>query len=234
MSFVIVIPARSESTRLPGKPLRVINGKPLLQWTYERALKTRAEAVYILAGDEEINQAVCKFAPFDKVTLEDDPAKNGTERIGNWFVKELHALRWDRVVNLQCDEPLIGVGDLNKLGLESGRKEVVTLSGYDDARSGDRNQTRVVANWRTGQCYWFARYYMGNGTYNHVGVYSFSRKFFESGLWYKETSMAERNGLEQLSWLENGGKVFTKFTDRTPPSVNCEADLLTIGGQLDA
>ena len=66
MSFVVVIPARYASTRLPGKPLLEIAGKPMLQWVYERAADCLAEEVVIATDDERIRDAVLAFGGVDR------------------------------------------------------------------------------------------------------------------------------------------------------------------------
>lgn len=101
MSFVVVIPARYASTRLPGKPLIDINGKPMVQWVVEAAAKSRAASVIVATDDARIAQAVSCEAVF---TSEAHPS--GTDRIAE--VAQLK--RWPDdtiVVNVQGDEPQI-------------------------------------------------------------------------------------------------------------------------------
>ena len=79
MSFVVVIPARYASTRLPGKPLLDIAGKPMLQHVYERALQSDASAVYIATDDERIREAASRFTSNVCMTL--STHQSGTDRI---------------------------------------------------------------------------------------------------------------------------------------------------------
>ena len=101
-SFVVVIPARFDSSRLPGKPLRDINGKPMLQHVYERGIESGASQVVIATDDERIAAAGESFDATVCMTRSDH--QSGTERIAE--VADL--LGWDDekiVVNLQGDEP---------------------------------------------------------------------------------------------------------------------------------
>jgi 3-deoxy-manno-octulosonate cytidylyltransferase (CMP-KDO synthetase) len=100
--FVVVIPARYASTRLPGKPLREINGKPMLQHVWERALESDAVEVVIATDDQRIEDAALAFG--GAVCMTRDTHRSGTERIAE--VADLYD--WADatvVVNLQGDEP---------------------------------------------------------------------------------------------------------------------------------
>ena len=100
--FVVVIPARYASSRLPGKPLRDINGKPMLQHVYERGTESAAREVVIATDDERIAEAAEAFGA--RVCMTGDHHASGTERIAE--VCDL--LDWEDgrvVVNLQGDEP---------------------------------------------------------------------------------------------------------------------------------
>ena len=102
IDFVVVIPARFASTRLPGKPLREINGKPMIEHVYERARESGARDVVIATDDERIGDAAETFGA--TVCMTGDHHRSGTERIAE--VADI--LDWPDetiVVNLQGDEP---------------------------------------------------------------------------------------------------------------------------------
>ena len=102
--FYVVIPARFASTRLPGKPLRLLLGKPLLQHVLERARESQAERVVIATDDARIVEAARTWGA--EVVLTSAAHPNGTSRLAE--VVEQLALRGDEVlVNLQGDEPLL-------------------------------------------------------------------------------------------------------------------------------
>jgi len=104
MKFTVIIPARYASTRLPGKALLDICGKPMLQHVYERAIESGASAVYIATDDERIKTASEEFGA--QVILTEDTHRSGTDRLAE-AVKYLSLNDDEIVVNLQGDEPLM-------------------------------------------------------------------------------------------------------------------------------
>ncbi|NMV28398.1 3-deoxy-manno-octulosonate cytidylyltransferase, partial [Vibrio parahaemolyticus] len=104
MSFTVVIPSRYASSRLPGKPLADIGGKPMVQWVYEQALQAGAEDVIVATDDERVAKAVSSFG--GKVCMTSPHHESGTERLAE--VVEKMAIPSDHIiVNVQGDEPLI-------------------------------------------------------------------------------------------------------------------------------
>ena len=107
--FKVVIPARYASTRLPGKPLLAIAGKPMLQWVYERACAAQADEVLIATDDERIAAAAREFvvpAHADNIVMTAATHASGTDRIA----EVARLCRWDAgeiVVNVQGDEPML-------------------------------------------------------------------------------------------------------------------------------
>lgn len=224
MSYAIFIPARLGSKRLPDKPLRRVRGKPLVQWTFERAQESDAVEVRILCEDELLLTEVQKFTDCAICVPEGDC---GTQRIANYLADDSS---WDRIVNLQCDEPLIEISDLNRLG-NSTDPAIATLAGSPlFGCDGDRHTVKAVIEKDSGQCYWFSRWYLGPGSYQHIGVYSFPAVFFSQP--HPTSCLAEEASLEQLTWLEAGLGVYAFFTKATPLSINTEADLLQLEGLL--
>ena len=125
--FVVVIPARYASTRLPGKPLREINGKPMLQHAWLRAGESEAREVVIATDDERIAEAAENFG--SKVCMTGDQHRSGTERIAE--VADL--MDWDddvAVVNLQGDEPAMPPALIDQCAalLGNGSVDIATLA----------------------------------------------------------------------------------------------------------
>lgn len=218
MGFAIFIPARLQSRRLPNKPLRLIGGKPLLQWTYERARESDAEEVFIVCdGSKELKEACLHFTDEFCGIREAD---NGTHRISQ--LKDFD--KFDRVINLQCDEPFIEVDDLNRLGNVQDSIVSTLVGSQIFGCDGDRHTTKVVVDPVKHECRWFSRYYMGPYCYQHIGVYSFTPGFLKMP--FKPTSISIEAKLEQLEWLERGIEIKALFTEKTPLSINTEADVL--------
>lgn len=104
MSYIVVIPARYASTRLPGKPLADIGGKPMIQHVYERACESGASRVVIATDDSRIESACREFGA--EVVMTSADHVSGTDRLEE-VARKLNFEPRDRVVNVQGDEPLI-------------------------------------------------------------------------------------------------------------------------------
>lgn len=129
-NFVVVIPARLKSTRLPNKPLYKIKGKPLIIWTIENLLEFLPENKIIVACDsEEIKKVVLEYYPQVRVVLTPDTIKSGTERVA-FIAVDLEEEGIDYIISVQCDEPLVKEKHIFALlkELEKG-ENFVTLGG---------------------------------------------------------------------------------------------------------
>jgi len=125
--FVVVIPSRYASTRLPGKPLREINGKPMLEHVFERGTESNASEIVVATDDERIAEAAEGFGA--RVCMTSDQHRSGTERIAE--VCDLMDWRDDKiVVNLQGDEPTMPAMLINQCAamLDDGLADIATLA----------------------------------------------------------------------------------------------------------
>lgn len=141
-NFVVVIPSRYASTRLPGKPLRDINGKPMLQHVFERGAESAASDVVIATDDERIAEAAEGFGA--RVCMTGDQHRSGTERIAE--VCDLMDWGDDHVVvNLQGDEPMMPAALINECAalLDDESADIATLAS-PLASQQDLNNPNVV------------------------------------------------------------------------------------------
>lgn len=191
MRVAIIIPARWESKRLPGKPLMDLNGKPLIQWTYEAAVSSYHPAC-IATDDKRIADAAKGFGANVIMT---DACENGTERCAD-------ANQWvnaDLVVNWQGDSPLIPSkwpGALIRHLIDNPRADVATPSIPASPHPG---MVRVEADhgWING----FARCDAGMGIVQmHVGMYAYWASALRTYASRPQTAMERQLGLEQLRW----------------------------------
>ncbi len=225
MAIVLVIPARYESTRFPGKPLFEINGKALLSHVYHNVVNCIKVDKCIVATDDRRIYNYCKKNDINvEITSKDH--KSGTDRVAE-VAKNL--LEDDIVINIQGDEPLISCIDIGILiDIMSNDKtvEIATLAvkkKYDSIE--DENLVKVVKDKNENALYFsrslipFIRnkksitskdYYL-----QHVGIYAYRvstlSKLVALPLSYLET----HESLEQLRWLENGYRVKVGLTDST-------------------
>ena len=231
-SSVIVgaIPARYGSTRLPGKPLLPIAGRPMIEHVYERVSRARGlDRIVVLTDDERIARAVERFGGEWEMT----PAEcaSGTDRIA-------HAARqWQAaaVVNVQGDEPLIDPEAVSRIAAhlaEHPGDPVVTLAA--DARPeeiGDPNAVKVVVD-LAGYALYFSRATIpyprqagAASSLKHLGIYGYQREALLRLAALPQTPLERSESLEQLRALENGIRIRVLRAGNASPGVDTREDL---------
>ena len=234
MRVIGVIPARFKSSRLEGKPLADILGRPMVQHVYERArLARNLDDVLVATDDERIRRAVLEF--HGKVVMTSAEHRSGTDRVA----EAVAGLDADVVVNIQGDEPMLDPVMLEEVvapfregtpaGLVTLKKEV-----FHDAEFADPGVVKVVTD-PHGNALYFSRSlipYPRNRTahfrvFEHVGVYAYTRACLLRLAALPVSPLEEIEGLEQLRALENGIAILVIETrSRTQGiSVDTQADL---------
>lgn len=238
MSAVIVIPARYGSTRLPGKPLLLLCGKPLIQWVYERAKQSAfATHVRVATDDERILSVVHAFGGEAVMTRADHPS--GTDRIAE-AVCDLDA---DVVINVQGDEPLIEPKLIDSLlGAFSspGDWDMATAASPIRAESDLRNHAIVKVVWGANhRALYFSREPIphvrdardavaaldANLHWRHIGVYGYRRAFLEKLVKTPPSPLEEAEKLEQLRALHIGARMKVLETEHTGLGVDTPDDI---------
>ena len=241
--FRVVIPARYGSTRLPGKALLTIGGKPMIQWVYERARASRASEVLIATDDLLIVSAAHSFGGETVMTAHTH--ESGTDRIA-----EVARIRgWaesDIVVNVQGDEPVIPPALIDQVAslLESHPSaQMATLATPITSLEEfmDPNAVKVVTD-IAGRALYFSRAPipwardgapagLGSqtshaGARRHVGIYGYRVSGLLRMASLKRTALEQHEKLEQLRALENGLEIRVADSVEQPgPDVNTAADL---------
>jgi len=205
---IAIIPARWGSTRLPGKPLADINGKPMIQWVYEAVKKSKADKVIIATDNALIFEAVKDFG--GEAVMTNPKHLTGTDRVLEAYEK--YKKDYAYVINVQGDEPIINEHDINDLiaTLQNNKLKIATLVGpLTPKQKADRNTVKAVLE--NGEIVMFTRSPLfGSPLYvkRHIGIYGFSREMTE--LIDKnimiETSNEIVENLEQIRWGDNGIK----------------------------
>ena len=214
MKSLCVIPARYSSTRLPGKPLKNICGKPMICRVFERAsLAKSVDAVIVATDDERIFDAVEKNSGRAMMTRAD--CRTGTDRLAEVAEKFPDV---DVVVNVQGDEPLIEASVIDELvaQFESDldlQMATVAVELHDEDEMKNPNNVKVVVDKKNNALY-FSRslipYPRNSGkakVYKHIGIYAYRRKFLLDYAKMDSTPLEESESLEQLRALENGYKI---------------------------
>ncbi len=212
LQVVAIVPARYESTRLPGKPLALIDGKPMIQHVYERTRAVRlVDHVLVATDDARIAAAVQGFGGDVVMTRADHPS--GTDRIAE-VAAQLDA---DVIVNVQGDLPFLEA-DMVDAALTLMRADtalpMATLKTpiRDTAEMADPNAVKVVTD-RDGYALYFSRsplpYRRGPAAtaddvlgYKHIGLYAYRRDFLLTLARLAPTPLERAEKLEQLRALE--------------------------------
>ncbi len=250
--FRVVIPARYESTRLPGKVLAPLAGKPMLQWVCERARASRAEEVVVATDDERVARVAERLGAQVVMTAVAHPS--GTDRIAEVAWRR----RWPDeaiVVNLQADEPLMPpalIDQVSELLEGCGWAAVATLASPAAALEEllDPNVVKVVVDrdhralyfsrapipWdREGAAAGLASQRSFAGARRHIGLYAYRVGALKHLAALVPTPLEQRERLEQLRAVENGlGIVVGEAAERPGPDVNTAQDLERVGALLEA
>ncbi|MES1241122.1 MAG: 3-deoxy-manno-octulosonate cytidylyltransferase [Acidobacteriota bacterium] len=224
------IPARYASTRLPGKPLLLIAGRPMIEHVYERASRARGlDRIVVLTDDERIARAVEGFGGEWEMT----PAEcaSGTDRIAH------AARRWNAaaVVNIQGDEPLIDPEVVSRLAVhlaDHPEDPVVTLAA-DAApeEMGNPNAVKVVLDLAGYALYFsrspipFPRQEGGAAPLKHLGIYGYQREALLRLASLPQAPLERSESLEQLRALENGLRIRVLLAGSASPGVDTREDL---------
>ncbi len=251
MKTTAIIPARYGSTRLPGKPLIEIKGKPLIQYVYERVKASSVQRTIVATDDERIVSAVREFG--GEAVLTSPRHKSGTERVAEVAA----AIEADIVMNAQGDEPLIKPEDIDSAispFLKDSSTMITTLiaplvNGVDLYNP---HVVKVAVD-RDGFALYFSRSPIpyprnllqevnGNslkaieglqkvdkerlrGYWQHIGLYAFRRDFLLKIAALPPSPLEELEGLEQLRVLENGYKIKTVIVSAPSIGIDIPEDL---------
>jgi 3-deoxy-manno-octulosonate cytidylyltransferase (CMP-KDO synthetase) len=225
MSFTVIIPARYPSSRLPGKPLADIGGKPMIQHVYERALQSGAAEVIIATDDQRIADEVERFGGRSMLTSSEH--QSGTERLAE--VVEQLALSEDQVVvNVQGDEPFIPPEIIRQVADNLANQRVapmatlaVPMAISDEVFN--PNAVKVVCD-SAGYALYFSRAPIPynreqfkslndqqpeqvDGYMRHIGIYAYRADFIKRYVAWNESPLERIESLEQLRVLWHGEKI---------------------------
>lgn len=228
----IIIPARYGSSRLEGKPLIEVNGKPIIQWVYEKAQQAKlADMIIVATDDERIFNAVKAFGGGVEMTSVNH--KCGSDRIRE--VAERHP-EISYIVNLQGDEPLIKPESIDSVARnvqEDDNADISTLIRVltDEEEINNPNLVKCVID-NNGYALYFSRSKIpfernyGIATfYGHLGIYGYKREALMKMTSLEQTPLECTESLEQLRALENGMKIKTSVVDFVPVGIDTLEDL---------
>ncbi len=235
MKSVIVIPARYGSTRFPGKSLARIQGRPMIQWVWEAASRSRlTEQIVIATDDDRIADTAAKFGA--DVVMTKKSHRSGTDRMAEVADKISAQL----YVNVQGDEPLLSapaVDDLIRSMMENPRIPIGTLAHRieSEAEWSSPEVVKVVCN-RHRQALYFSRsplpfqraFDPKTRLLRHVGLYAFRAQSLATFVSLKPSALEIAENLEQLRALENGLVIQVIETKYRCLGVDTPADLARV------
>jgi 3-deoxy-manno-octulosonate cytidylyltransferase (CMP-KDO synthetase) len=231
LKAVIVIPARYGSTRFLGKPLALLKNKPLLQWVWERASRSRlATRVVVATDDERIYRAVEFFGGEAIMTRANHPS--GTDRMA----EVADRIKAQVYVNVQGDEPLIQGKEIDRLLAAMGKFPIATLAHAITEESEKHNPhvVKVVCG-AEGQALYFSRSlipYVREASpvkvWRHIGIYAFRASALRQFVQWPRGALEKAESLEQLRALEHGMAIKVVPTKMRCQGVDTPADLREI------
>lgn len=242
MAFSVIIPARYQSSRLPGKPLLDIGGKPMIQWVVERAKESGAQHIVVATDDQRICDVVESFGGIVCMTSSDH--ESGTERLSE-VVEKLGLASDHIIVNVQGDEPMIpseNIAQVANLLIEKTNVPMATLAVPIDENLDIDNPNAVKVVCDKNQCaLYFSRasipfdrdgFHRGSkellakNYHRHIGIYAYRAGFIRQYLTMEPSPLEQIESLEQLRVLYHGEKIAVGVAHQSPPAgVDTQADL---------
>lgn len=228
----IIIPSRYASTRLHAKPLIEVNGKPIIQWVYEKASAVKqADDVIVATDHEEIFNCVKSFGGNVEMTKVDH--KCGSDRIAE--VAQRHP-EMEYIINLQGDEPMITPESIDSVitALKNEHNaDIATLLRIIDDENEINNPNLVKCVIDNNN---FALYFsrskipyernIGEATfYGHIGLYGYKRNALFKMTSLEQTMLEKTESLEQLRALQSGMKIITSIVNFKPIGIDTKEDV---------
>lgn len=230
MKTIAVIPARYGSTRLEGKPLADILGKPMIQWVWEAAAKAaNIDEVLVATDDQRIKAAAEKFGA--RVLLTSSDCASGSDRVR----EASEAVPADLYINIQGDEPLIKTAHIEKL-VENMQKRpeagIGTLCApVSSDLAADPNLVKVVLDHQDFALYFsrspipYPREEAGQKYLGHIGIYAYRPEALRTFADLPYSPLENSEKLEQLRFLQAGGRIHVTRVQEMTKGVDTQKDL---------
>jgi 3-deoxy-manno-octulosonate cytidylyltransferase (CMP-KDO synthetase) len=239
MNFLGIIPARFASSRLPGKPLADIGGKPMIQWVSENANK-ELDDVIVATDHEDIMQAVLGYGGKVMMTSMDHPS--GTDRCREVLDKlENSGEIYDVVINIQGDEPFMKASHIRLLKetFSDPEIQIATLANpiTDSQELFDPSAVKVVVDLQ-GNALYFSRspipyhrhqpddqWTNSHAYLKHLGMYAYRSEALREISSMVPSPLEKTESLEQLRWMENGLGIRVRITEDRSHGIDTPEDL---------
>ncbi len=234
MKTAIIIPARMDSKRFPNKPMAKINGIPMIERVWQKAMESRIGDVFVACCENEVFDLISLRG--GKAIMTDPNLPSGTDRVFAAYSLLENKNEYESIINLQGDMPLIDsliIQSVNiplKNGYEIGT--IATNISIDETK--DENITKVLINWRdsdlVGNSIDFYKIPRSNNEniFQHVGIYSFKPATLQKFVSLKPSKNETKRKLEQMRALDAKIKIGITYIENVPISVDTINDLILI------
>lgn len=249
MSFIVVIPARYGSSRFPGKPLALIQGKPMIQHVFDRSISSGAARVIVATDDKRIGDCVQSFG--GEVCYTGEHHQSGTERIAE--VLTINDISADTiVVNVQGDEPFIPTENIQQVAAnlatsdaQTNTKMATLCFPIQKRQEVDNPNIVKVCFAKNGKALYFSRSpipydrrwmddtnaWQPHTYHRHVGIYAYRAGFVHEYLALPAGEYEQLESLEQLRVIERGFDIHVDIAKQAPPhGVDTPDDLARLNG----
>jgi 3-deoxy-manno-octulosonate cytidylyltransferase (CMP-KDO synthetase) len=232
----IIIPSRLDATRLPNKPIELINNKEMILHVYEAAKKTNTGEVYVATPDQKIFDVISNYG--GKAILTSLNHKTGTDRIYEVFKTKLKS-QPNIIINLQGDMPNISPQAITDLVsyMNKGQCDIATLASSfnSDSELADENNVKVAVNekldannFSVASDFFRTVSKTHEKLYHHVGIYAFTNEALIRYVSLKRSKLELERKLEQLRALENNMSIHVGYINSSPLSVDTKNDLIEV------
>ena len=240
-NMVILIPARMSASRLPGKPMADIAGKPLIEHVWNQAVSSDIAPVYVATDHQDIYDHIHQIGGKAVMTSADHPS--GSDRIFEALCRIDEQQRYQHIINLQGDLPTITTHAIESLAslLREDSCDLATLVAKATDEEVPKSQiVKAVMNWdinpdgsqaRTGRAHYFSRLavpYQADDHWHHIGLYGWQRQALETFVACPPSSWEVMEKLEQLRALQAGMTIRAARIDEAPGGVDTPEDLEAI------
>ncbi|WNO11260.1 3-deoxy-manno-octulosonate cytidylyltransferase [Teredinibacter sp. KSP-S5-2] len=250
MKYTVIIPARFQSSRLPGKPLADIAGKPMIQRVYESASASDAEQIIVATDNQKVFDTVKGFG--GEVCMTSETHESGTDRLQE-VAAQYHFDEEHIVVNVQGDEPLIPAAVINQVARNLDSNPDVSAATLSESITNktvlfDPNCVKVVADKNGRACYFsrapipWVRDAFAEGAESlpdsplfqrHIGIYAYRVGMLNRFVQWPIGGLESLEKLEQLRILENGENIHVQEAcEVVPGGVDTPEDLIRIQAEF--
>ena len=233
MKNVVIIPSRMASTRLPGKPLIVIDGIPMIQRVWQQATESNIGEVFVACSEIEVHDLIVNNG--GKAIMTDPNLPSGTDRVHSAFLKIKNNKDIDVIINLQGDMPLINPEHILKVIDPIKRNFAIgTLAtNLNDNELNNPNVTKVEVDFKKNEVAQALSFYRevtieNKNLYHHVGIYSYTPDSINTFINLPKSKNEIDLSLEQMRAMDSNIPIGVTYVPEVPMSVDTKEDLINI------